>query len=675
MKTILSWAAVPGLASALGAAAICPAVVPATAAPACVIAAGPTPDGLLDHERWAVATAVAGRPVDFDACYGRTIDPNDPKTEAEWRNSAAPRRLSAAATTEIVNAAKPRGLTIRGAFFEAKVDFGGAEIGGPLVIEGSRLETSLGLAQARLDSLTIAGSWLKGFVDLGKIETKRDVRLVCRGRTPCNRIDGETSLTAARIGGSLDVVGGALGGLTAPWARVGAPLNLKSIDLAPVPKTGLALDLSNVVVDGTVTLAGVALAGPATLELLEAKGNLLIEEDHPETTEGAAATERKSTVAGGVDLAAAQISKGGLYIQKTRIDGTLNLTGVTTRDSLMLKDQVSIGAVDMLEADIGDSLLIGFRPAKHDGTDPTWEEACREQRAEPWTEIKGRLLATGAKIGGSLEIDRAEIGVAAAAATKDPKAVDIFSANFNGAGTRLSLLVSKCALIENLKLRTTRVADLLSIRGRGVAHLELEGLTYGKFDYNNSDWFDLLDRDREFSTQPYREAAKALDDFGRRSDANDAIYASRDRERDLASCACFCEPKSSGNLARPCAKLQDEQSRLVNCTRFVGLSALKVLIGYGVGLGYFQVLFFMGLFVVIGMAVLQRVFANKGWLWRLAASIDAMIPIISLNQKYRSSLDDVTDQKVLAYIYFHRALGWIFGLFVAAGFAGLTQGG
>jgi hypothetical protein len=102
---------------------------------------------------------------------------------------------------------------------------------------------------------------------------------------------------------------------------------------------------------------------------------------------------------------------------------------------------------------------------------------------------------------------------------------------------------------------------------------------------------------------------------------------------------------------------------------------LKLTIGYGLGLGFFQALYWVGLGVLVGAVVLEVSAptdpAVKGTPAKLAFSLHHLLPILSLQK----SFDDVLlAGKARWYFMFHRLGGWVLGGFLAAGMAGLTQG-
>ena len=154
-----------------------------------------------------------------------------------------------------------------------------------------------------------------------------------------------------------------------------------------------------------------------------------------------------------------------------------------------------------------------------------------------------------------------------------------------------------------------------------------------------------LERDENFSPQPYHHLAKLFRAAGQIEKADDILYAGREHERERAT-----------------------------GSKWWGLTLLNATIGYGYGTRYFFALFWMVAFVMLGAVVLRtsgQGRANK-IPWGLSYSLDHLLPIIEL-RKYHY------DQIQLAgwaryYFYLHKLMGYVLASFLIAGLAGLTQG-
>jgi hypothetical protein len=184
-------------------------------------------------------------------------------------------------------------------------------------------------------------------------------------------------------------------------------------------------------------------------------------------------------------------------------------------------------------------------------------------------------------------------------------------------------------------------------------------------------WYESwLARDPHFAPQPYRQLASVLRTGGDPDRADAVLSAARDRERR--------EAWTRGECGNP---FKDWPWRRDDCWRAAGLGLLKVLIGYGIGGGLFLVFYWVLTFTLIGMIVLSfsPPARAKGALWMFGASLDHLLPIVSLNKEFDDFFDDPQRQRLkgwqLGYFAFHALFGFLLGSFVVAALAGLTQTG
>jgi hypothetical protein len=182
-------------------------------------------------------------------------------------------------------------------------------------------------------------------------------------------------------------------------------------------------------------------------------------------------------------------------------------------------------------------------------------------------------------------------------------------------------------------------------------------------------WYEKwLARDPHFAPQPYRQLASVLRIGGDPDRADAVLSAARDRERR--------EAWTSGECGDP---FKDWPWRRSDCWRAAGLGVLKVLIGYGIGGGLFLVFYWVLTFTLIGMIVLSFAPAAraKGTVWMFGASLDHLLPIVSLNKEFEDFFDDPQRQRLkgwqLSYFAVHALFGFLLGSFVVAALAGLTQ--
>src|SRR5262249_35633663 len=204
----------------------------------------------------------------------------------------------------------------------------------------------------------------------------------------------------------------------------------------------------------------------------------------------------------------------------------------------------------------------------------------------------------------------------------------------------------------------------------------LEGLSYKHFgsidatimddprSRTTKDWVKWLARDgqpsRGFSPQPYAQLADYLISTGSREQANEVLFAGRERERKEA----FGEH---------------------GWRRWFWLSSLSWLCGYGIGAKTFRVLPWILGSVAVGAAVLWfnvEPAREKGLWWCVGASFDRLLPIVELNPGFKDFFDPtnfhtMTGQTlsgpVIAFFSALRLWGWVLASFLVAAVSGLIQ--
>jgi hypothetical protein len=223
-----------------------------------------------------------------------------------------------------------------------------------------------------------------------------------------------------------------------------------------------------------------------------------------------------------------------------------------------------------------------------------------------------------------------------------------------------------------LKLRNVRVGTLQDSPDvwSALQAIDLGGFSYGQlggFGATDSDdawhrsvneWKAWLARDggsdRRYSAGPYAQLASVLTAAGRRDHANAILFAGRERER-------------------------AEARRQHRWRRWLWLTFLWGVIGYGIGLYTFRVLIWIALSVAVGTATLwffAPIAQANGFWWCVGASLDRLLPaVIQLNKEFADFFNDPASLRgcVKSFFVILRIWGWVLGSFLLAGLAGLTQ--
>jgi hypothetical protein len=147
---------------------------------------------------------------------------------------------------------------------------------------------------------------------------------------------------------------------------------------------------------------------------------------------------------------------------------------------------------------------------------------------------------------------------------------------------------------------------------------------------------------------------------------NDILRALRKRERAEAWRLCWDGPSEGNGGSRPRA-----------CSQWLGLSALWLVVGYGIGLGYFKALLWVVAFTLVGVIVLWISAAaarQRGIGWCAWTSFDEILPVVELDKEHERFINEEVSGRWRWYFYVHRIAAYVLGSFIIAGLAGLTQG-
>ena len=249
-----------------------------------------------------------------------------------------------------------------------------------------------------------------------------------------------------------------------------------------------------------------------------------------------------------------------------------------------------------------------------------------------------------------------------------------------------------------LNLRNARVGNLQDDERAWPDQITLEGFTYTHLggyggeerqDMRNRPidwWHRWLNKDPVYSAQPYAQLAGVLAASGNREGAADIRFFGRDRERSELLRGCTWLQKL-GLAERP------EGDRPCRWGAELGLSALQLFVGYGIGMYAFRAAYWALALALIGTIILcfapgvlgvrptplatTRGPRQKSLLWCFGASLHHVLPLVTISQEFSEFFNDPKRERL--YPWQHAAFGvlalcgWALGLFVVAAFSGLIQ--
>lgn len=177
-------------------------------------------------------------------------------------------------------------------------------------------------------------------------------------------------------------------------------------------------------------------------------------------------------------------------------------------------------------------------------------------------------------------------------------------------------------------------------------------------------WAELLKKDEKFSLQPYSELAGVLRKSGYPYKADDILYEGRVRER---RDACGYE----GRDGEP--RKARGQRDVTHCGWML---FLETVIGYGIGLYTFSVLWSIALFTGLGSAVFWLALRKRGWAYNwidhTLASFVILLPLVALNTTHQKMTKRLP-RPARVWFQFQAVVGWVLGLLVIAALSGLTR--
>jgi len=338
---------------------------------------------------------------------------------------------------------------------------------------------------------------------------------------------------------------------------------------------------------------------------------------------------------------------GRWHFMPRALDGGLQVEG-----SLLMQSGAKFVEVDLISAEIGSNLgMDGSAFAGKVNMDSPEVEGNLFMRSV--TAFTKPLTLIFARIGGTLDLS------ASTFSSLDLTGTVIQGELRLGSGQHAPTQWQRGSEESNGKpiliLRNTQVGALQDLPDAWPDRLELDGFTYdrlggfargGPSDIASRDlsWFlTWLQKQENHSPQPYQQLADIMRKAGQEDRANKTLRAGQERGREEAE-----------------------------GIRWLWLTLLKWVIGYGYGYGNFYSLLWVAVFVVIGSLVLKfnTTARVRGIWWRTFYSFDMILPLIRLDERnYKIALEGFAR----FYFYIHITIGYLLATFFVAGISGLTK--
>lgn len=570
--------------------------------------------------------------------------------------------------------------------FEGGVDLSGAFIKSHFTMQGSLFERAVNLNNIRSEGSAFLreGVIFKQELNMGHASIGMDLNMMG------SDFEGNVIINSAKIGGSALLRDKATfkGGLDLAYASIGSVMDMEgSIFEGPV-------NMNSINVQGEVFIRGEAIIkGELRLDQAIIGSNLVMQD---------------ATFESSVDLRGAKIGAGAYLSNFSIFKGAVSLNHILIASSLRMNKSTFDQAVDLQNAKIGGALDIGGASFK-DELDAAFSLVGSVLSLEG-SKFEGNVIFDGTSIQNaaflraatfSRGVSLAHLSVGSSldlSGSKFEALVNLAGAKIGGelrlgSSTDLPVWWGEKASLVLRNAHCSALQDRLDEEGRAwPMNLDLEGFSYtrlGGFENATAEanmlvrptstYIRLLERDRTASPQPYEHLAQVFRAAGEPSKANDILYEARERRR--------------SSLLKPTGRVYDNHRDRVydwvgRRSRWVGMSLLKETIGYGLGARYFLVLFWAGLFTVLGMVLLkfQGTQDQENWLRLGFVSLDALLPLITLDRAHEAILTSVVvpgtpmtnaviaqPSWLMMYFYVHQLVGWILVTFFLAGLAGLTQ--
>jgi hypothetical protein len=499
-----------------------------------------------------------------------------------------------------------------GATFEAGLWGGSVQIAGKLSINSTRFKKEVLFPNSTIGVLVdTSKSMFEGKLNLADTHVAGDVFM--------NEIQAASGLDifGLNTGGYLRLVG----------ANFKGPVNAAHAQIAG----DVELD-RDAYFDDSVTLAAARLGGSLLMSRTPFGGKVSLRGTH---------------VVGDVQMANANFGKdldilalhvdGDLVMTGSKVEGDLNAANLDVKFDLSLNSPGPLntdrplnttarvgGKVNLFDAHVGNSVHMERATFAREIIAPNFH-AMGDMYFDN-SVFGSDVILTGARIGGALKLAGISIGK-----------LDLTGAVVDGAlvvstdttwrqparpnAPQLTLVNAKAGALQDGMVYQPDACptdDHPPSNGWPTAGgMELDGFTYGHLPTGGDMpersvcwWRWWLERNREFSTQPYVQLASVMAAHGDQDNAFTVQYFGRVGETGLAW----------------------DRSQYA---RWIFLTVLNWAAGFGIGLHTFWVLVWFGVLTLIGIVLLKRAPGSRQrpLLWCTGASLSRILPGIEINKE------------------------------------------
>ncbi|MEE9214116.1 MAG: hypothetical protein V3U54_04860 [Thermodesulfobacteriota bacterium] len=596
-----------------------------------------------DQEKWVWSKISTGEIANFNEgrAYGGTLDPREP---GEWPKSRilTPDFLQVILFDDSYRCALThRGVRIIGAWFTDTIVLTDATVALQLWFGGSRFDSkvklvyfestqSLSFVRSTFTELTLRGAVIKHALNMNgcKFEGKLTMDGLQVGGLLAMSDEAkfkDVNLCGAKIGDQLDMSGSVFTGtLNMDKIQVESSLFMRSTVMIK------EVILLSAKIDGQLDMSGSIFFDKLDMNSLEVKDSLFMRSGvmfKEVILRGAKIQENLemngSRFNGNIDMTSVQIGSH-LFMQKKAVFAAVNLSNTKVEGILSMDSSIFSGNMTMENLEVVSQLFM--RSSKFEAL-----------VSMIFANIGSSLIISDSKFL-SLNLTGTQIGKEFCLGTEiHPK--------------------TKWETGSTLILRNTKVGALQDLPDAWPDKLELVGFTYSQLGgfaagerqsmYQRSiSWMrEWLEKQNDYSPQPYEQLGKVLREAGYKTKANDILFEGKKRERREA-------------LTWP------------TWLTWFNLTLQHIFVGYGYRFRF--TFFWVIALTIIGAFVLKA--TGQGLANRmpcgLSYSLDMLLPIIRLNEShYAVKLVGIAKY----YFYGHIILGYVLASFLIAGLSGITK--